>query len=38
MKATQDAIPKSGEPVRFKPKRLPFFKVISELKQRVDGE
>jgi len=30
--------PKSGEPVKVKPKRLPFFKVGSELKQRVDGD
>jgi len=30
--------PKSGEVVKVKPKRLPFFKVGTELKQRVDGE
>ena len=30
--------PKSGEMVTVKPKRLPFFKVGTELKERVDGE
>ncbi len=30
--------PKSGEIVKVKPKRLPFFKVGTELKHRVDGE
>ena len=30
--------PKSGEPVKVKSKRLPFFKVGSALKHRVDGE
>jgi len=30
--------PKSGEVVKVKPKRLPFFKVGTELKERVDGE
>jgi len=29
--------PKTGEPVKIKPKRLPFFKCGSELKKRVDN-
>jgi integration host factor subunit beta len=29
--------PKSGEKVKIKPKKLPFFKVGKELKGRVDG-
>jgi len=29
--------PKSGEKVVVKPKKLPFFKAGTELKQRVDG-
>ena len=29
--------PKTGEKVRIKPKKLPFFKVGKELKERVDG-
>jgi len=29
--------PKSGELVKIKPKKLPFFKVGKELKERVDG-
>ena len=29
--------PKSGEKVKIKPKKLPFFKVGKELKDRVDG-
>jgi len=29
--------PKTGEKVKFKPKKLPFFKVGKELKERVDG-
>ena len=29
--------PKTGEKVRIKPKKLPFFKVGKELKDRVDG-
>lgn len=28
--------PKSGEPVKVKPKRLPFFKMGTDLKKRVD--
>ena len=30
-------IPKTGEKVKIKPKKLPFFKVGKELKDRVDG-
>ena len=30
--------PKTGEPVKIKPKKLPVFKVGKELKERVDGE
>ena len=29
--------PKTGEMVKIKPKKLPFFKVGKELKDRVDG-
>ena len=29
--------PKSGEQIEVKPKKLPFFKVGKELKERVDG-
>jgi integration host factor subunit beta len=29
--------PKTGEKVKIAPKRLPFFKVGKELKERVDG-
>jgi len=29
--------PKSGEMVKVKPKKLPFFKAGTELKRRVDG-
>lgn len=29
--------PKTGEPIKVKPKKLPFFKVGKELKERVDG-
>ena len=29
--------PKTGELVKIKPKKLPFFKVGKELKERVDG-
>ena len=29
--------PKTGEKVKIKPKKLPFFKVGKELKDRVDG-
>jgi integration host factor subunit beta len=29
--------PKTGEKVTIKPKKLPFFKVGKELKERVDG-
>ena len=29
--------PKTGETVKIKPKKLPFFKVGKELKDRVDG-
>jgi len=29
--------PKTGEKVRIKPKKLPFFKAGKELKDRVDG-
>ena len=29
--------PKTGKKVRVKPKKLPFFKVGKELKERVDG-
>ena len=30
--------PKTGNAVQVKPKRLPFFKVGKELKERVDGK
>lgn len=30
--------PRTGESIQVKPKRLPFFKVGKELKERVDGE
>ncbi|BDV43239.1 integration host factor subunit beta [Geotalea uraniireducens] len=30
--------PKTGEPIKVKPKKLPFFKVGKELKERVDGQ
>lgn len=30
--------PKTGEPIEVKPKKLPFFKVGKELKERVDGK
>ncbi len=30
--------PKSGNKIKVKPKRLPFFKVGKELKERVDGK
>lgn len=30
--------PRTGESIRVRPKRLPFFKVGKELKERVDGE
>lgn len=30
--------PKTGEPIEVKPKKLPFFKVGKELKERVAGE
>jgi integration host factor subunit beta len=30
--------PKTGERVRVKPKKLPFFKCGKELKERVDGQ
>lgn len=29
--------PKTGEPISVKPKRLPFFKVGKDLKEKVDG-
>ena len=29
--------PKTGEPVKVKPKKLPFFKVGKELKERVNS-
>ena len=29
--------PKTGEKVKIKPKKLPFFKIGKELKDRVDG-
>jgi len=29
--------PKTGEPTRVKPKKLPFFKVGKELRERVDS-
>ncbi len=29
--------PKTGEPTRVKPKKLPFFKVGKELRERVDN-
>jgi integration host factor subunit beta len=29
--------PKTGEKVKIAPKKLPFFKVGKELKERVDG-
>jgi integration host factor subunit beta len=30
--------PRTGESIQVKPKRLPFFKVGKELKERVDGK
>ena len=30
--------PRTGQSIQVKPKRLPFFKVGKELKERVDGE
>jgi integration host factor subunit beta len=30
--------PRTGEPVHVRPKRLPFFKVGKELRERVNGE
>jgi integration host factor subunit beta len=30
--------PKTGEPIEVQPKKLPFFKVGKELRERVDGE
>ena len=30
--------PRTGESIHVRPKRLPFFKVGKELKERVDGE
>ena len=30
--------PRTGESIEVKPKKLPFFKVGKELKERVDGE
>ena len=30
--------PKTGQPVRVKPKKLPFFKCGKELKERVDSQ
>ena len=30
--------PRTGQSIKVKPKRLPFFKVGKELKERVDGE
>ncbi len=30
--------PRTGEPIQVKPKKLPFFKVGKELKERVDDE
>jgi len=30
--------PKTGDPVRIEEKRVPFFKVGKELRERVDGE
>ncbi len=30
--------PRTGQSIEVKPKRLPFFKVGKELKERVDGE
>lgn len=30
--------PRTGESIQVKPKKLPFFKVGKELKERVDGE
>jgi integration host factor subunit beta len=30
--------PKTGEPIEVKPKKLPFFKVGKELKERVDSK
>ena len=30
--------PKTGEPISVKPKRLPFFKVGKELKERIAGQ
>ena len=36
-KAYTSRNPKTGEKVKIKPKKLPFFKVGKELKDRVDG-
>ncbi len=30
--------PKTGEPIKVKPKKLPFFKVGKELKERIFGK
>ena len=36
-KAYSGRNPKTGEPTKVKPKKLPFFKCGKELKNRVDG-
>ena len=36
-KAYEGRNPRTGEPVHVKPKRLPFFKVGKELRERVDS-
>ncbi|MEK6608555.1 MAG: HU family DNA-binding protein [Myxococcota bacterium] len=36
-KAYEGRNPRTGQPVAVKPKRLPFFKVGKELKERVDA-
>lgn len=37
-KAYEGRNPRTGEPVHVPPKRLPFFKVGKDLRQRVNGE
>lgn len=37
-KAYEGRNPRTGEPVHVAPKRLPFFKVGKDLRQRVNGE
>ncbi|MDO8494197.1 MAG: HU family DNA-binding protein [Deltaproteobacteria bacterium] len=36
--AYQGRNPRTGESIKVKPKKLPFFKVGKELKKRVDGQ